>query len=49
VFTVIKFFFRIYIYIYIYIHRNFDGVPPMPEGPKLLTWNLFTLLIARIS
>jgi hypothetical protein len=31
------------------IYRNFDGVPPIPEGPKLLTYNLFTLLITRIT
>jgi len=43
-------------YIYIYIHgfhikiyRNFDAVPPIPEGPKLSTCNLFTLLITHIS
>jgi hypothetical protein len=31
------------------IYRNFDGVPPIPEGPKLSTCNLFTLLITHIS
>jgi hypothetical protein len=31
------------------IYRNFDGVPPIPEGPKLPTCNLFTLLTVRIS
>jgi len=45
---------NIYIYIYIHgfcikIYQNFDGVPPIPEGPKLSTCNLFTLLITRIS
>jgi len=47
---------RVIIYIYIYIHgfrikiyQNFNRVPPIPEGPKLSTCNLFTLLITRIS
>jgi len=49
---VIIFFLYIYIYIHglrIKIYRHFDRVPPIPESPKLLTWNLFTLLIASIS
>jgi hypothetical protein len=47
---VINFFLYIYIHgLRIKIYRNFDGVPPILEGLKLLTWNLFTLLIARIS
>ena len=34
-------FFFLYIYIYIHgfyikIYRNFDGVPPIPEGPKFI-------------
>ena len=41
-----------YIYIHgfrIKIYRNFNGVPLIPEGPKLSTCNLFTLLITRVS
>jgi hypothetical protein len=45
-----------FLYIYINIHglriniyQNFDRVPPILEGPKLLTCNLFTLLTVRIS
>jgi DNA-directed RNA polymerase subunit N (RpoN/RPB10) len=38
-----RWWFLLYIYIYIYIdgfhikiYRNFDGVPPIPEGPKFI-------------
>ena len=53
-----RWWFLLYIYIYIYIffhgfhikiYRNFDGVPPILEGPKLLICSMFTLLITRIS
>ena len=46
-------FFCIYIYIFtVFVLKSTEILtksPFIPEGPKLLTWNLFTLLIARIS
>jgi hypothetical protein len=43
-------FFSIYIHgLRIKIYRNFNGVSPILEGPKLSTCNLFILLITRIS
>jgi hypothetical protein len=29
--------------VFIKVYRNFDGVSPVPGGPKLSTYDLFTL------